>query len=181
MGMTKAQFDDFSVAMDTAYDDLLTAQDARDALSGGVESAQAAMEAAVGDVDAKARALDILAQQFKNAYRDEQDVTPYVAVAGPLDESEDVAVDAPISVTFSKVMDEATINTTNLYVLDGVTHVPATVSLDASGKIATITPDDPLDAETLYKIHVTVDATDVDGDGLSNVFEQENGWTTAAA
>lgn len=181
MGMTKVQFDDFSAAMDSAFDDLVAAQTTRDGFSGGVEAAQADMDEAVGDVLAKARALDLLVIQFKTSFSDAAGITPYIQIADPIDGSEDVAVDAPISITFSRPMDPATVTTSTCYVLDGVTHVPASIAMDDVNLVATITPDDPLDADTLYKIHVTTGVEDSGGSALANAFEQENGWTTIAA
>ena len=181
MPMTQAEFDDFAGRMDTAMAELISAQADRDALSGGAEAAAAAMEVEVENVLAKARALDILAIEFKNAYPDAMDVTPYVKIAYPVEESEDVALDAPIGVTFSKEMDPATVTDSTVYVLDGVTEVPATVTMDAENKTATITPDDPLDPETEYKIHVTTGVEDSDGNALANAFEQLVAWTTVAS
>jgi len=181
MTMTQAEFDDFAGRMDDAYTDLIAAEAARDALSGGVEAAQAAMDAAVNAALVAARDLDVLAIEFKSRFSDAQDVTPYVVIAAPVEESTDVAVDAPITVTFSKTMDPATLTTSTIYVLDGVTHVPATLDIDAANLVVTIIPDDPLDAETDYKIHVTTGVEDSDGNAMASAFEQTLAWTTVAA
>jgi hypothetical protein len=183
MPMTPEQFDDFAGRMQTAQADLITAQEARDALSGGVEAAQAAMDSAVGNALAKARECDLLAEEFKNAYRDSQLVTPYVVLACPVEGSEDVALDAPVTVTFSKPMNQATITSDSIFLVDeeGDPIGPdqdGNPVLDAAGLVATLAFDDVFDAETAFRIRVTTDVEDTTGSALANEFTQTDAWTT---
>jgi hypothetical protein len=185
MTMTKDEFDAFVITMDSAYDDLATAEGTRDGLSGGVESAEEAMASAVDDVLAKARAVDLLAIQFKGAYRDAQDVTPYVALVGPIDASTDVALDAPVSVQFSKPMDAATILSANIYLVDGSGDPAGPTQsgnpvLDEAGLVATLAFTTTLTADVDYKVHVTTSVHDASGNALASAFEQATAWHTVA-
>ena len=184
MPMTKAEFDAWCVDVDAAFDDLTTKESARDALAGSVDEAQAEMDDAAAEVEAATRALDVLAQTFKQSFKDDLDVTPYVRFAGPVDGSEDVALDAPISVEFSKTMDPATITDESVYLVDeaGDPIVSpaqnALPTIDEANRVATLNLDGPLSADTVYKIKVTTAVTDADGDHMANEYEQAEGWTT---
>lgn len=70
MPMTQVEFDDFARRRKVALEAMVAAEAARDALSGGVASAEAAMAAAVNTVLVKARDLDILASEFNVRHAD---------------------------------------------------------------------------------------------------------------
>jgi hypothetical protein len=185
MGMTKAEFDAWVITMDAKFDDLAGAVAARDALSGGEEAAAAAMESALNDVATEARSVDLLAIEFKNAYREEQDVTPYVVFAGPVAGSTGVADDAPVSVTFSKTMDSSTLTSARIYLVDG-DGAPAgpaqsgNPTIDAVAQVATLNFVATLTKDVDYKIHVTTGVTDKEGHALASAFQQATAWHTAA-
>ncbi|SNB46198.1 Ig-like domain-containing protein [Geobacter sp. DSM 9736] len=93
------------------------------------------------------------------------DVTPpTVAATSPVSGAVDVGVSAPIAVTFSEVMDPATITTSNITVNNGVT---GTVSLDAGGRVATFVPSSNLPQFTTFTVTVSTGVRDTAGNSLA--------------
>jgi RHS repeat-associated protein len=65
-------------------------------------------------------------------------------------------VGTPISATFSRAIDEATLTSSTFALLDGSqTPVPATVGYDPGTRTATLIPDVPLNAQSFYAARVT--------------------------
>ena len=89
---------------------------------------------------------------------------PVVESTSPVSGAVDVPVGAAISATFSEVMATASISTTTFTLNNGAT---GTVTLDASGKIATFTPSAKLTSNTLYTATITTGARDAAGNALA--------------
>jgi hypothetical protein len=64
-----------------------------------------------------------------------------------------VPIDGVFTVTFSKDVDESTVNSTNFAITSGATAVPATVT--AAGPVVTITPNADFTAEADYTLTLT--------------------------
>src|SRR3989442_362155 len=109
------------------------------------------------------------------------DTAPTVIAQSPAPGATGVATNATVSATFSKPMNAASITaaTFSLRAAGAVVNVPATVALDATGTIATLTPTSPLVAGTVYTATVTATVTDTVGTplGTASVWS----FTTTAA
>jgi len=77
---------------------------------------------------------------------------------------------AVITVTFSKAMNPATINTSTFTVAAGATSVNGVISLDATDTIATFTPGNALTVNTSYTATITTGAQDQFGNALAEAF-----------
>jgi hypothetical protein len=99
------------------------------------------------------------------------DTTPPTIVNQvPASGASDVSVDTTVSATFSEALDPATVDgaVTLRAVAGGV--VPASVSYSSATRMITLTPDDPLAAETEYEMTILGGAsgvTDVAGNPLA--------------
>jgi len=97
------------------------------------------------------------------------DVTPPTVVSTvPTDGAATVAINAPITATFSESMDPLTI-TTGTFTLKttaGAVPVTGTVSYDAGTKTATFTPSSPLSNNTSYTATVTNGVKDLAGNNM---------------
>lgn len=92
------------------------------------------------------------------------DVTPpVVTLVNPADLATNVAINSAGHATFSKDMDQLTINTVTFKVA-GVTGL---VTYDVAGKIATFTPSANLAVNTTYTATVTTGAKDLAGNALA--------------
>jgi hypothetical protein len=102
---------------------------------------------------------------------------PTVTTTFPANGSSDVAINDPISATFSESMDASTISTTSFTVEQGTNIVSGAVRY--VGNTATFTPASNLVPETTYRITITTAAKDAAGNPLASNFA----WTfkTAAA
>ncbi|MEW6088696.1 MAG: Ig-like domain-containing protein [bacterium] len=89
---------------------------------------------------------------------------PAVVSTVPTTGATNVAVNSPVSVTFSEDMNPQTINTTT-FTVTGST-VPGTVTY--SNKVATFTPTNNLDYNKTYTGTVTTGATDTAGNPIAN-------------
>jgi hypothetical protein len=87
-------------------------------------------------------------------------VAPAAGAAG-------VCPNTVISATFSEAMDPASVNNTTFTVLPGVT---GTVTLDGTGRIATLTPSGNLAAGTTYTATITTGVQDLFGNALASDF-----------
>src|SRR5437660_1578541 len=109
------------------------------------------------------------------------DTAPTVIAQSPAPGATGVATNATVSATFSKPMNAASITaaTFSLRAAGAVVNAPATVALDATGTIATLTPTSPLVAGTVYTATVTATVTDTVGTplGTASVWS----FTTSAA
>jgi alpha-tubulin suppressor-like RCC1 family protein len=94
------------------------------------------------------------------------EIAPEVVSTTPSDEATGVAVNAPITATFSEAMDEATI-TDAAFTLDGPGGaVAGAVSYDAQAFKATFTPAGPLAYASSYAATIGASAADLAGNGL---------------
>ncbi|HXR97344.1 MAG TPA: Ig-like domain-containing protein [Terriglobales bacterium] len=106
------------------------------------------------------------------------DTTPPTIVrTSPAANAVGVALNATVNATFSEAMDPLTItNATFTLASPGGGAVAATVAYDAVNFIATLTPTNPLLANTTYTANVTNGATDVAGNPLAPGVSP-NPWT----
>jgi hypothetical protein len=73
----------------------------------------------------------------------------------------------PVTATFSKPMNPATINTSTFTLTGGGASVAGTVSIDSADLVATFTPTNTLVANTQYTATITTGAQDQFGNGLA--------------
>jgi hypothetical protein len=108
---------------------------------------------------------------------------PTVTVVSPLLGATGVAINGAIKVTFDKIMDPLTLNTSTFTVTSADSSVTGTVTLAPLGKIATFQPTGDLAANTLYTATVTTGAKDLAGNALASnkVWTFTTGATAAAA
>src|SRR5262245_43033745 len=83
--------------------------------------------------------------------------------------AETVPVNAPIEVEFNEAVDALTLDASSLQLVNRTTGlaVPTTLALDASERVLTITPLQPLAAGTLHELDVFTTVTDIAGNRLS--------------
>jgi O-glycosyl hydrolase len=97
------------------------------------------------------------------------DTAPTVSVASPSNNVTGVAVNSAITVTFSKAMDPATINSTTFKVTGpGGTVVSGTVS--CTGATATFVPSASLAYSAQYTVSITTGAKDTGGNALASAY-----------
>src|SRR5437899_1031168 len=96
------------------------------------------------------------------------DTAPTVIAQAPPPSATGVVPSTTVTATFSKPMAAATITTASftLRAAGAAANVPATVTLDATGTIATLTPTSPLALGTVYTATVSGTVTDVVGTAL---------------
>src|SRR5207245_737023 len=96
------------------------------------------------------------------------DVAPTVIAQAPPNGATGVPLTSTITATFSKPVNAATITTATftLRAAGAAANVPATVTLDATGTIATLTPTTPLAISTAYTATVSGTVTDVIGTAI---------------
>jgi Bacterial Ig-like domain len=103
------------------------------------------------------------------------DVTlPTVQTTVPVNNATGISVGSPISATFGKAMDPATINqftfTLSSGIIGSTIPVQGAVALDATGTVATFTPVAPLQANTFHTATITTGAKDLAGNPLAAPF-----------
>jgi hypothetical protein len=103
------------------------------------------------------------------------DTTPPTVIATvPADGADMVAVDAPLTATFSEGMDPATISASTFTLEEtGGASITGTVVYDEGTRTATFTPDARLDWNTDYTATVTTGVTDKAG----NAMQADHVWT----
>ena len=94
---------------------------------------------------------------------------PEVTITDPLNNATDVAKNKVIQITFSKEMDESTINASTFTVKQGTTEVAGTVAY--SSKVASFTPSVDLNANHVYKAMISTEAKGLDGQNLASATE----------
>src|SRR3989454_775499 len=96
------------------------------------------------------------------------DVAPTVIARSPAPGAINVPLNTTVTATFSKPMAAASITTASftLRAAGAAADAPATVTLDATGTIATLTPTSPLSLGTVYTATVSGTVTDVIGTPL---------------
>lgn len=96
------------------------------------------------------------------------DGPPEVLQVNPADASVDVEPIGNMALRFSEGLDEATVTTDNIQLLDGTT--PVAGKLAYAGVVSTFTPTRRLSLLATYDVSVTTDVTDVDGNPLKAPF-----------
>jgi uncharacterized protein YggU (UPF0235/DUF167 family) len=108
-------------------------------------------------------------------------VAPELVTTVPANNATNVATNQAVSATFSEAMNPLTLTnaTFQLYMGTGVSGTPllATITYDPINFIATLTPTNPLTANTYYTATVTTGATDLAGNPLGNTGPPPNPWT----
>src|SRR3989449_635194 len=92
-------------------------------------------------------------------------VAPTVTAQAPAPGATGVPFNTTVTATFSKAMNAASITTATFHLraAGSAADVPATVTVNAAGTLATLTPSSPLAAGTVYTVTVTGSVTDVAG------------------
>ncbi|MBK8397054.1 MAG: Ig-like domain-containing protein [Leptospiraceae bacterium] len=103
---------------------------------------------------------------------------PTVTLVSPGNGDSNIATNANIFITFSKPMTAATLNTTNITLLNGVTPVTGTVSTFGTTG-AYFTPTTTLNHSTTYTINISTGVTDSIGNAIGSSYSAT--FTTAAA
>src|SRR2546422_457873 len=96
------------------------------------------------------------------------DVAPTVTVQAPAPGATGVPLNTTVTASFSKAMNAASITTATfrLRVAGSTADAPATVTVNAAGTVATLTPSSPLVQGTVYTATVTAAVTDAIGTTL---------------
>src|SRR3989449_5225663 len=96
------------------------------------------------------------------------DVAPTVTAQAPAPGATGVPLNTTVTATFSKAMNAASITTATfrLRAAGSTADVPATVTVNAAGTLATLTPSSPLVQGTVYTATVTAAVTDAIGTPL---------------
>ena len=103
-------------------------------------------------------------------------VPPVLVSTVPANAAINVPLNQAISATFSKAMNPLTFTSATYYLTQGLNSVGATITLDPTNTIATLTPTAPLTAATVYTVTVTNGVTDATGNPLANT-GAPNPWT----
>lgn len=91
-------------------------------------------------------------------------VAPFITALSPAAATENVAVDAPITITFSEPMLASTVNASTVSLTDTESgFIPLLVSLSSDGLIATLFPETPLLYGHFYLYTVTTGVSDLAG------------------
>ncbi len=104
-------------------------------------------------------------------------ILPIVLSTDPSNLAINVALNKVITATFSKVMDNSTINSSTFKLMNGTTPVLGFV--DYSGNIGSFVPSAPLLNGTTYHATITTGAKDLEGNALAN--EKNWSFTTLSA
>ena len=103
-------------------------------------------------------------------------VLPYVVSTDPANATVGVSIDKVITATFSKVMENSTINSSTFKVMNGSTPVLGIVTY--SGYVGTFTPATPLTRGVTYEAIITTGAKDLEGNSMAS--EKKWNFTTIA-
>ena len=102
---------------------------------------------------------------------------PTVVFNTPVNGAGSVPLATMASATFSKTMDESTLDDTTFTLAQGATSVPGKVSFDGTSRTATFDPDASLTTGLVYTATVTTGAQDPDGLALAT----DHTWSFTAA
>ncbi|MDT0168094.1 Ig-like domain-containing protein [Pseudarthrobacter sp. BRE9] len=109
------------------------------------------------------------------------DITaPTVTATSPAAGATGVAVTGNVAGTFSESMDPSTITSNTFTLTDGTTTVPAAVTYDAAGKVATLNPDADLASGTKYTATIKGGTSGVK-DIAGNALAVDRTWTFTTA
>src|SRR2546422_126139 len=99
---------------------------------------------------------------FRSLWSFTTDVAPTVTAQAPAPGATGVPLNTTVTATFSKAMNAASITTSTfrLRAAGSTADVPATVTVNAVGTLATLTPSSPLAAGTVYTATVAAAVTD---------------------
>jgi hypothetical protein len=103
--------------------------------------------------------------------REPETTPPTVGATIPADQATGIAVNLPVTVTFSEEMNSSTINVETFLLTDGSGEVNGSVTY--TDQTATFVPDTTLVYETLYTARVTTGVTDLSG----NAMAEEYSWS----
>ncbi len=110
---------------------------------------------------------------------------PTIVSISPAQSSTDAPLNTVVTVQWSEPMNRGSFTSTDFYLYDTVTglNVPTTIAVDASGRIATLTPTQLLAVERLYYVYIlggTTGIKDALGNSLccSNVYHFTTGFAT---
>lgn len=93
---------------------------------------------------------------------------PTVSATDPEDLATEVAINRPITATFSEEMDPATITGANFTVTGpGAASVAGTVAYDGTARLATFTPSSDLAANTIFTATMSTGVKDLAGNALA--------------
>lgn len=99
-----------------------------------------------------------------------QDTTPpTVTTVTPANNATNVNVRATIRATFSEPLDEQTVSSATVRLLNGSSAVSASVSYDVANNGVIVTPASPLAANTTYTLEITTGVKDANGVALASV------------
>jgi hypothetical protein len=121
---------------------------------------------------AKDAAGNALAANFSSTFTTAAvlDTTPpTVSATSPGNAATGVALNSPVSATFSEAMTNATLNTAS-FTLTTSGGAPVAGMVNVSGNTATFAPSAPLAASTLYTAAITTAASDAAGNALAAGF-----------
>ena len=106
---------------------------------------------------------------------------PTVVSSTPSNGAANVAVNAPVTATFSEAMNASTITGSNVTLAPtaGGAAIAATVSYNGPSKVVTLTPSSSLAVSTSYTLTVSTAVKDVAGNSMASPFTAA--FTTAAA
>lgn len=93
-------------------------------------------------------------------------VLPVVLSTDPDDAADNVALNKVIRATFSKTMDNTTLNSATFKVMHGI--MPVVGIITYAGNIGSFTPVSPLLNGTTYDVTITTGAKDMDGNALAS-------------
>jgi hypothetical protein len=96
------------------------------------------------------------------------DGPPEVLEVSPADEASEVAPTGSVALKFSEGLDEATVTSDNIQILDG--GEPVDGELTYSGVVSTFTPTERLSLLATYEVSVSAGVTDVGGNPLKEPF-----------
>lgn len=105
---------------------------------------------------------------------------PTVGVQSPANAATGVSAAVAPTITFSESMHASSIDSTTVKLLDATNdEVEVAVTLNEAGTVATLTPAEALTAGAVYRLRVTVGATDASGNPIASQFTQAAGFTVA--
>ena len=110
-------------------------------------------------------------------YEEPDKTAPYVVSVTPSNGQNGVGINSQITVVFSEVMLEASINNASLKLLKGSEQVYG--AIQCSPGIATLTLSSPLDYSTTYTVQLNTDIMDLSGNTISGTYSWQ--FTTIAS
>jgi len=95
--------------------------------------------------------------------------TPTITAITPANNTTGVLIASAIQVQFSKLMNTLSINSQSVKIsTNGTNFIAATITFNATGSLASITPAAPLAPSTVYSIQLTTAINDLEGLPIAN-------------